>query len=204
MIVVTIKLRMMTMKVDELLNLSKEELRGKVICFPTDTVYGVGVLVNDVEAAKRIYAMKNRSETKPLAYLASSIDDILPYIDKLPKKVNELVTTYWPGALTIIFNKNKQQHFLINPDIPTIGFRIPRSNVALKILDKFGVMATTSINLSGETPLNDYETIKKYFGEQIDYLIEEDDEPKSNVSSTVIDATKEELVVLRQGDIIIK
>ncbi|MGM9899627.1 MAG: L-threonylcarbamoyladenylate synthase [Bacilli bacterium] len=189
------------MKVDELLKLSKEDLVGKVICFPTDTVYGVGVLVNDVEGANRIYQMKKRSENKPLAYLASSIDDILPYIDNLPEKVRKIATTYWPGALTIVFNKNKKQRILINPDIPTIGFRIPHSDIALKILKKFGVMATTSINLSGEVPLNDYKTIKEHFGAQIDYLIEEDDEPKSNVSSTVIDATKEEIIVLRQGDI---
>lgn len=189
------------MKVDELLKLSKEDLVGKVICFPTDTVYGVGVLVNDVEGANRIYQMKNRAENKPLAYLASSIDDILPYIDNLPEKVRKIATTYWPGALTIVFNKNKKQRILINPDIPTIGFRIPHSDIALKILKKFGVMATTSINLSGEVPLNDYKTIKEHFGAQIDYLIEEDDEPKSNVSSTVIDATKEEIIMLRQGDI---
>lgn len=189
------------MKVDELLKLSKDELKGKVICFPTDTVYGIGVLFNDLEGSQKIYDIKQRDLSKPLANLASSVEEILPYIKNYSDEALNLGKKYWPGALTIIFEKNEESPILINQETSTIGFRIPNSQVALKILKKFGIMATTSINLSGEPPLNDYETIVKLFGNQIDYIIEEENENKSNISSTVVDATSKYLKVLRLGDI---
>lgn len=192
------------MKVDELLKLSKEDLKGKLICFPTDTVYGVGFLFNDEIACQKLYEIKKRDFKKPLANLASSVDDIIPYIDECSDSVMKMIKKYWPGALTIIFNKNQNQNILINKDVKTIGFRVPNSQIALKILKKFGIMATTSVNLSGDAPLNDYQEIIKYFGNQIDYIIEDDNEIKSNVSSTVVEVVNNKINILRQGDIIIK
>lgn len=188
------------MKKSEFLKLSKEDLKGKIVCFPTDTVYGVGCLMNDCEAVKKIYELKHRSKDKPLAVLAGSIDQILPFIEKPTDEVMELMKKYWPGALTIIFNKNKNYCNEINKEFSTIGFRIPNSKVALDILNKFGVMATTSINLSGSAPLNDLNTIKLEFKDKIDFLIE-DIEESSDVSSTVIDATTPNFKILRTGSV---
>ena len=80
---------------------------------------------------------------------------------------------------------------------------MPNSKIALSILNHFGLMATTSVNISGSAPLNDIEEIKKHFSNEIDYLVI-DKEETSNVSSTIIDASSSSLKVLRQGDIIIK
>lgn len=188
------------MKKNELLKLTKEDLCNKIVCFPTDTVYGVGCLMNDEVGVNKIYALKQRDKNKPLAILAYNIEQILPYIEKPSEEVMALMKKYWPGALTIIFNKNKTCKNIINQEIQTIGFRIPNSKIALDILQKFGVMATTSINLSGSAPLNDLNLIKQEFGNEIDYLIE-DLEVTSNVSSTVIDATQKPFKVLREGNI---
>ncbi len=189
------------MKIDELLKLSQRDLKGKVVCFPTDTVYGIGALFNDEEAAQKIYKIKERDASKPLANLASSVEEIIPYIDSYSPIAKNIAKKYWPGALTIIFNKNPEKTILINKEISTIGFRVPNSKIAQKILKHFGIMSTTSINISGEAPLNDYETIVKLFGDKIDYIIEDTDETKSNVSSTVIDVTSKKIKILRQGDI---
>lgn len=188
------------MKSKEILNIPKSKMKGKIVCFPTDTVYGVGAIINDVEGVNKIYELKHRDPNKPLAVLAPNIESILPYIEYPKVEVFDLMQKYWPGALTIIFNKKEDAGLNINENYKTIGFRIPNSKVAKEILEHFGPMATTSVNLSGTAPLNSYEEILNNFSDQIDYIIEEE-ENKSNVSSTIVDATKHPFVVLRQGDI---
>ena len=64
------------MYIKDLKKLNKEELRGKIICFPTDTVYGVGCLIDDEEALQKIYNLKHRDLSKPLAVLVPSKDSI--------------------------------------------------------------------------------------------------------------------------------
>jgi len=107
---------------------------------------------------------------------------------------------YWPGALTIIFKKSVLIPDLATSNKDTVGFRMPNSKIALSILEKFGIMTTTSINISGSAPLNDPDSIEKEFREKLDYLVIEK-ETLSSVSSTVVDATSDELKILRQGDI---
>lgn len=191
------------MKTNDLIKLSKSELRGKIVAFPTDTVNGVGAMIDDDHAIDKIYQLKQRDAGKPLAVLAPSVESVLPYIEYPTLEVLELMNKYWPGALTIIFNKNENCCLNAFKDLNTIAFRIPNSPIALEILRHFGPMATSSVNLSGNQPLNSYQEIKLHFDKLIDYIIEED-ETKSGVSSTIIDATKKPYVVLRQGDIKIK
>lgn len=191
---------MKLMKMMDLMKLSKTELKGKVVCFPTDTVYGVGAMITDAEGINKIYQLKHRNPNKPLAILAPSIESILPYIEYPSLEVFDLMKKYWPGALTIIFKKNLDEVLPFNRGYETIGFRIPKSKIALTILQHFGPMATTSMNLSGSLPLNDYDMIQKNFGTELDYIVE-DDEIQSDISSTIVDATVHPFRILRQGDI---
>ena len=190
----------MNLKQSELDNISKEELRTHIIGFPTDTVYGIGAILDDEVGIEKIYELKHRDYSKPLAILAPNIQEVLKYVVAPSDKVLELMKKYWPGALTIVFNKNSFVSDHIVRGKQTIGFRIPDSSIALKILNKYGALATTSVNLSGEPPLNNYKDINLHFGSLIDYLIDEDT-ISSDVSSTVIDITTDEIKVLRQGSI---
>lgn len=182
--------------VDELLNKS---IKGKIVVFPTDTVYGVGCRVNDLPSIHKIYELKERDYSKPLAILVPN-PDVTSYTKNVSRKALELMKEYWPGALTVIVKKNDYINDVVTSQKDTVGLRMPNSSIALKILNKFGIMATTSINISGMPPLNDIEEIEKQFGEKIDYLVI-DKEVTSNVSSTVLDCTEENIKVLRQGDI---
>jgi L-threonylcarbamoyladenylate synthase len=191
---------MIKIKVEELIKLSKIDIIGKVIVFPTDTVYGVGALYNDLEGIKKIYDLKHRDKTKPLACLAAYTEDILPLVNINNNRSEELMN-YWPGALTLIFEKKNKK--LIDENLSTIAFRIPNSKVALKVLSHFGIMAVTSMNISGSKPLNDLKSIEENFSETIDYLVI-DDEELSEVSSTIIDISTEDIKVLRKGDLLEK
>ena len=91
---------------------------------------------------------------------------------------------YWPGALTIIFNKNENVSDKITAGFKTIAFRIPNCKISLDILKQTGPLATTSVNISGNTPLNDYQEINKYFGDNIDFIVSEN-VSSSNISVSV-------------------
>lgn len=191
------------MKIKSIEKITKPMLKGKLIAFPTDTVYGVGALIEDKEAIEKIYALKKRDIQKPLAILAGNIEDILPYIKQPNQQTLEMMRTYWPGALTILFEKSDLASDTLTRGYHTIGFRIPDEEDALQLLKKVGPLATTSVNLSGESPLNDAKTIEMHFGSQIDYIY--DKEVKSSyIASTVVDCTTEKYTILRQGQIKIK
>ncbi len=183
-------------------DLDKINLKGKVIAFPTDTVYGVGACIDDLDAIKKIYEIKNRDFSKPLAILTPT-SNIDKYVLGINKETKELMDKYWPGALTLIFKKTNLINDLITSSLDTVGFRMPNSKVALSVLNHFGIMATTSINISGSAPLNNIIDIEKEFKDKIDYLII-DEEKTSNVSSTVLSIIDEEIKVLRQGQIEVK
>lgn len=188
------------MLINTISNINKDSLKGKIIAFPTDTVFGVGAVIDDLEAIDKIYKLKNRSLDKPLSILAANIEDILPYIKKINNDVFLIMKKYWPGALTIIFEKSEVVNQKVTKGFKTIAFRIPNSKLALKLLNQTGPLATTSVNISGEKPLNNYQEICQNFNDEIDYIVRKN-ETSSNISSTIIDATEDKIKIIRQGQI---
>ena len=180
-------------KLNKFLLLDKKSLYGKIVIFPTDTVYGVGALYQDQKGIDKIYEMKKRDYGKPLAVLCSDINQVND-IALIPNYAYKY-TKYWPGALTIICTKKDSTG--------TIALRIPNSDVARAILNKFGPMPTTSVNYSGEKELNDINEIYQLFKDKVDYLII-DEQHFSAVPSTIISCVSEKLEVIREGSIKIK
>lgn len=182
--------------VADLAKLSKDDLKGRIICFPTDTVYGVGALADDVEAIGKIYAMKHREAKKPLPILAASTSDVEKIVI-VPNKIKPLIYKFWPGALTVILNK--QRNCLPNYK-ETIAVRIPNDDIALQVISKFGILATTSVNISGNKELSSIEEIDEMFGDMIDYCIT-DKTTFTKLPSTIIDVTEGEVKIIRQGSV---
>lgn len=180
-------------------DIGKIDIKNKIIVFPTDTVYGIGCRIQDLNAVQRIYDIKNRDFSKPLAILCPD-DKIEDYVEEISDEAYDLMKKYWPGALTIIFKKSDKIDDMITSNKDTVGLRVPNNEIALAVLRKFGLMATTSMNISGQSALNNIDDIEKYFGDKIDYLVIDKCE-LSKVSSTVVDASTKELKILRQGDI---
>jgi len=172
---------------------------GELIAFPTDTVYGLGAKVFDSVAQERIMGLKNRDCSKRFAVLCANLEQIeeLAYIDDKAKKI---INKFLPGGLTLILKaKNKDIHNYAIDD--TVAVRIPKHPIALKLLLENGPLATTSVNLSGQKPLNDYDIIKETFKNKIDYIYNDPTNIEySNVPSTIIDMTSD-LKVIREGDI---
>ena len=175
---------------NNLLKIDKKDLAGKIIIFTTDTVFGVGALINDKDGINKIYEMKKRDYGKPLAVLCSDIAQVESICD-LPEYAYKY-TKYWPGALTIIAKAKNSDD--------TIGVRVPNSKVARTILNHFGPMHVTSVNYSGEKELNDINEIYDKFSSCADYLVI-DTEELSKMPSTVISCLDEEVKILRSGSI---
>lgn len=170
---------------------------NKVIIFPTDTVYGIGCDIFDLEGIERIYKIKNRSKDKPLACLCADIKQIED-IAYLSEDARKLINLFLPGPLTIIL---KSKPIVLDKiGYKTIGVRIPNNKIALDILKEHGPMLTTSVNESGNVPLNEYDDIKANYNHLVDYIYNTNTK-SSNISSTVVDLTDNRLRILRIGEI---
>ena len=168
-----------------------------VIIFPTDTVYGIGTKIFDIDDINKIYEIKKRPKDKPLACLCSSLEQIKS-IAVVTKKAEALINKFLPGALTLILESKEEVYNKIG--YKTIGVRIPNCKLALDILNKNGPMLTTSVNESGFKPINEYELIVKDYENVVDKIYESN-EKSSNLSSTVVLLTNDDIKILREGEI---
>ena len=182
----------MEINVKDLLNV---KLTDEVIIFQTDTVYGIGCLLSSESGVEKIYEIKKRDGIKPLAVLCANLDQVKSLV-KDYELGEAFAKKHWPGALTLIFDKLESVPDFVTSAYNTVGVRIPNDEIALQILDHFGPMAVTSLNISTEPAILKYEEALK-FSSQVDYIIGGDD--LFNISSTVYDVKNKK--TLRQGDI---
>ncbi|MGN1200637.1 MAG: L-threonylcarbamoyladenylate synthase [Candidatus Caccovivens sp.] len=171
--------------------------QNKLIIFPTDTVYGIGCGIFDKENIEKIYKIKHRPKTKPLACLCANLEQI-ESIAIVGESERKLIEHLLPGALTIILKAKDDVKKVTG--FETVGVRIPNSHIALSILSEMGPMLTTSVNESEQTPLNDYEEIVQKYGKIVDKVYNTT-EKSSNLSSTVVSLLSGELKLLREGEI---
>lgn len=170
---------------------------SKLTIFPTDTVYGIGCDLFDTGNIRRIYDIKQRPNDKPLACLCADLDQIRQ-IAILSEKEEQLIRKWMPGPLTLIVKSQPSVKKKIGYE--TIGVRIPDCRKALKLLRKRGPMLVTSVNDSGQPPINDILTLKEKYQNLVDEIIEAD-EPFSALSSTVAAVHDGKPKVLREGEI---
>ncbi len=168
-----------------------------VIIFPTDTVYGIGTGFLSKEGIKRIYEIKGRDFNKPLAILCNDLNDLSDYA-YITDKAIKLANKFWPGGLTLIL-KSKPAYEVLSGE-KTIGVRKPNHQLALSLLKQYGPLKTTSVNKSGEAPMNDYNQIYEAYHHEVSHIYE-NNEPLSEVSSTVVDLTSDEVKIIRLGSI---
>lgn len=174
-------------------------LEGKVIAFPTDTVFGLGCVYDDKDAIDKIYIAKNRDYSKTLPMMCNGLKMIneVAYINEKSSKVIE---SFMPGAITIIFNKKESIPDYVTGGKSTIAIRVPDDDFIIKLISELGKpMLVTSANVSGEPSLFKWEEVKEKIGNKIDGLVCEN--AFSDMASTIVDCTKEDIKILREGPI---
>jgi L-threonylcarbamoyladenylate synthase len=172
---------------------------GGVIAFPTDTVYGLGCLVLDIKAIENLYDIKGREQTKAIAVLIASAEDLALIAAQPSAEALRLARRFWPGPLTIVVPRS--------PKVPealsctaTIGVRVPDHAVAHALLAAAGPMAVTSANLSGQANTVTAEQVLAQLDGRIELLIDGGQTP-GDTPSTVVDMTGAAPKVLRAGGI---
>jgi len=172
---------------------------GGLVAFPTDTVYGLGCLVDRVESIDRLFVVKGRDTSKAIAVLIGEIDHLTIVSSGLSESAGSLAAHFWPGALTLVVPRNPALPANLSP-LPTIGVRMPDHPFARNLLRQAGPLATTSANQSGwPSPVTAGEVLEQ-LNEKVDLVIDGGACP-GGVPSTVVDCTGADLRILREGAI---
>lgn len=182
-----------------ILTASRKVKDGRLIVYPTDTVYGLGCDPFNPDAIKRVFDVKSERK-KPLPILASDLEAI-ERIASLSEMARRIADAYWPGPLTIVVFKTPTLPDIVTCGLDSVGVRVPRHDVALQLIRlSEGLLVGTSANKTGQKPPLTAQEAAKQIGRKVD-LILNGGSTALGVSSTVIDLTAPRLRILRKGPI---
>lgn len=189
------------MNLKEEISLAKTALLNDgVVAFPTETVMGLGVIYNSEKAYNKLNKVKERPEDKPYTLMLKDTKEIEKYgvVDEATQRV---IDEFMPGSLTILVPvKGDSVPAYVTHNTGVIGMRIPANEEALELLKAVELpLLVPSANKSGQKPAYNSEEVKKIFGDELDYII--NGSAKSNVPSTIVDLTKGDIKVVREGAI---
>ena len=173
--------------------------RGGIIIYPTDTIYGLGCDILQQKAIERICRIKKVDPKKAqLSFICSDLSHLSDYAKQLPTATYRLLKEYLPGPFTFILPASKMVPKILQSKKDTIGLRIPNNKIALAIVNELG-RPILSASLPGEM-VEDYtdpEIMHENFRNEVDIVI--DGGIGGIEPSTVIDCTKDEYELIRQG-----
>ncbi|MGM0438886.1 MAG: L-threonylcarbamoyladenylate synthase [Patescibacteria group bacterium] len=159
---------------------------------PTDTIYGVVASALSPRIVEKVYTVKERDRKKPMIVLVGAERDITDYFSiDYPKKLDKV----WPAKLSVILPCKKFPH--IHRGNKTIAFRVPDKKDLRELLIKTGPIVAPSANPQGREPANNIRQAKKYFGEEVDFYV--DQGTKKSKPSTLVNYNKGEFEILREG-----
>ena len=174
---------------------------GKLVLFPTETVYGIGADGLNEEAVKNIFIAKGRASDNPLILHVSSIE----MIEKIAKDISpleyELINNFFPGPLTIVLNRKDIVPNVVTANLDTVGVRMPKNKIAHDLIELSNTpIAAPSANISGKPSGTNINDIFNELNDKVDYIIDGGD-TKIGLESTVIRVINNEINILRPGKI---
>ena len=175
--------------------------KGKLVAFPTETVYGLGANALDVDAVKKIFIAKGRPADNPLIVHIADKNDLKKLVRKIPEKAKILIEKFWPGPLTIVFEKKEIVSNIVTARQKTVAVRMPKNKIALDLIKMARVpIAAPSANTSTRPSPTKAEHVFDDLNGKIDIIV---DGGKTDVGleSTVIDLTSKIPTILRPGKI---
>ncbi len=182
-------------------------IEGKIIAFPTNSVYGIGGDPLNLDVVERIFEIKFRDRSKGFLLLVSDFEEASKIVE-FNEVAKKLADKYWPGQLTLILKRKEPNIIPLEVSVhqDALGLRVPENKIILKILrilkekGYLGGIIGTSANYSGEPPsISGDEVVKKLLS-PIDLIID-GGKSKSKTPTTIIDCTTQELKFLRIGKI---
>ena len=173
--------------------------RGDVIAFRTDTFYGLGADPFNASAVQKIRELKGREDDKPILIVISDTKEIDRLIRLRTKAFDDLAKRFWPGPLTIIGRAADDLPNELTAATQTVGVRLPDDDKVRALIEACGgALTATSANPSGQPPVRTAAAVEQYFDERLD-LIVDGGATTSDAPSTVVDATADEIKIVREG-----
>ncbi|MDO5851869.1 MAG: L-threonylcarbamoyladenylate synthase [Methanobacteriaceae archaeon] len=171
---------------------------GKIVVYPTDTIYGIGANIFNLNAVKKVYNIKQRPFNKPLSITVNNIDQ-LESITKIDTKTKSIVKKLLPGPYTLILKKTDKIHPLLTSNTNKVGIRMPDNRIALELAEEFPI-TSTSANITGQITGRTIHEIKKQLKDNVDIYLDMD-LISNKTPSTIIDLTGNSPKILRKGEI---
>ena len=163
---------------------------GRIVAFPTETVYGLGVCADNDTAIDNLYSAKQRSRDKKLSIMIAEPDDVRKHVKQITPIANKLISSFWPGPLTIIFDL---------PDNRTVGIRNSSHHVVKDLLNAAGIsIVSTSANISGRPPATDAQQVISSFSDKVDVVLD-GGSAEAGKPSTVIKIVDNTFEIIRHG-----
>ena len=179
-----------------------EEIKnGKLVLFPTETVYGIGANALDSNAVLNIFKAKGRASDNPLIVHICDLNMLKDLVQEISEIELELINNFWPGPLTIIFNKKECVPYNVTSGLETVGVRLPSNKVAQELIKISNLpIAAPSANVSGKPSGTKIEDIINELDGKVDYILDAG-MTDIGVESTVIRVIDNKVHILRPGKI---
>ena len=172
--------------------------RGGVICYPTDTMYGVGCDIFNQKAVKRVFQLKKRPKHKPFSFMCSSLKNISEYAH-VGNTAYRLMRKNLPGPYTLVLPGSKMVPKIMLTKQKTVGIRVPDHPICLAIIEELGnpILNTSAVMDEHAEPVIDGLDVDAVFGKQVDLIID-GGEVYPN-PSTVVSLISDQPELLRKG-----
>ena len=172
---------------------------GEVVAFPTDTVYGVGVLPGDAAAVRRLFVAKKRPPEKAIPILLADASDLLRVAANVSPPARRLVQRFWPGPLTLVVRRSPAFRSVADPEDETVAVRVPAYEPAQALIRRAGgALAVTSANISGRPPARTAAEVMQQLGRRIPLVLDGGPAP-GGTESSIVDCSHDRPRLLREG-----
>ena len=153
---------------------------GGVILYPTDTIWGIGCDATNPEAVKKVFAIKQREESKSLVTLVSDLDMLARYVKEIPEAAIDLIEVN-DAPMTIIYPEAVGLAQNVIAEDGSVGIRIPMNEFCRQLCFKLRKpLVSTSANISGENPPKGFKDISKEIKDAVDYTVHPSMEEKTS------------------------
>lgn len=176
-------------------------LSGEVCVIPTDTLYGFSCSAFSKHAVEKIYKLKQREADKPFIILLPNIQALSRFGIVLDTQTEKKLQDLWPAKLSVVFDCANSEYEYLHRGKKTLCFRIPAYPLLLSLLELTGPITSTTVNISGENPIEDINEAKGIFGDDVNLYV--DAGILKSEPSTVIKISDGNITVIRQGSLII-
>ena len=174
---------------------------GKLVAFPTETVYGLGADALQEEAARKTYEAKGRPSDNPLIVHIADYEDLRKIAVHIPAETAILAAHFWPGPLTMIFEKSDAVPYGTTGGLDTVAVRMPEDPVAQALIRAAGgFVSAPSANISGRPSPTTADHVREDLGGKIDMILD-GGEVDIGLESTILDMTVTPPMILRPGAI---